>query len=141
MLACSALTACASASNSDFPSLAIRPGERASGTIEPVAAPVPPPATAATGGRLSRLRDTALAAHRRFGERRGRASQLTAAAQGAPIGSEAWSVAQVALADDAAAPTGGSGDLDAIAAARDEVTRLIAEEDAVLLGLRQRLPE
>jgi hypothetical protein len=156
------LSACASAADSDFPSLATRPGERISGTLLPAPAPVPPPATAATGSRLASLRGAALAAHRKFESRRGRAASLSAAAQGSAVASEAWSVAQVALADletarseamialadldalyvaaaDAAVPTAGSGDLTAIAATRDEVSGWIAQEDATLAGLRSRL--
>ena len=156
------VAACAGGGDGRFPSLATRPGERISGTIEPAPAPVQPPATAATGDRIDRLRAQARAAHGKFEERRGSADTLSRAAQGAAVASETWSVAQVALASleaarseamialadldalyvaaqVAAAPTGGSGDLDAIAAARDEVTALIAEEDAVLAGLRGRL--
>lgn len=156
------LGACANTGDAGFPSLATRPGERVSGTITPAPAPPRPPATAATGSRLADLRASALAAHRRFAGLRGRAEQLTAAARGAGVASEAWSVAQVAVAElesarsqaavpladldslyitaaAAAVPTAGSGDLDAIGAVRDEVTRLLAEDDAVLDSLRRRL--
>lgn len=156
------LTACANTGSTGFPSLATRPGERVSGTLTPAPAPVRPPATAATGARLSSLKASALAAHRRFAELRGRAEQLSSAARGAAVASEAWSVAQVAIAElesarsaaavsladidslyinaaAAAVPTAGSGDLDAIGAAREEVSRLLAEDDAVLASLRQRL--
>ena len=162
LLAPALLTACTSAGDSRFPSLATRPGERVSGTIEPAPAPLPPPTTAAAGSRIARLRAQARAAHGKFEERRGSADSLSRAAQGAAVASEAWSVAQVALAgleaarseamialadldalyvaaQVAAVPTGGSGDLDAIAAARGEVTALIAKEDAILAGLRGRL--
>lgn len=164
LLPLTVLAACASTGDGDFPSLATRPGERISGTAVPVAAPAPPPATAATGSRIAQLRAQALAAHTRFAERRASAANLSAAAQGAAVASEAWSVAQVALAsldaarseamialadldslfvkarNDAVA-TGGSGDVDAIAAARDEVIGWIAEEDATLAALRGRLRE
>lgn len=156
------LTACANTGDAGFPSLATRPGERVSGTLTPAPAPARPPATAATGTRLSSLKASALAAHRRFADLRGRAEQLSAAARGAAVASEAWSVAQVAVAElesarsetavaladlnslyiDAAAasvPTGGSGDLDAIAAAREDVTGWLAADDAVLAALRRRL--
>ncbi|MCA1661267.1 MAG: hypothetical protein LC648_03525 [Novosphingobium sp.] len=158
------LTACASPGDDRFPSLATRPGERVTGTIEPAPAPVPPPATAATGSRIAQLRGQAQAAHRKFEERRGGADALSRAAQGAAVASEAWSVAQVALASlesarseamialadldslyiaaqDAAVPTGGSGDVDAVAAARGEVIALIGEEDAALAAYRGRLNE
>lgn len=158
------VTACASSDSGRYPSLATRPGERVSGTVAPVAPPAPPLATAATGSRLAQLRAQALAAHARFGERRGSAASLSAAAQGAAVASEAWAVAQVALASlegarseamialadldslfiDAkagAVATGGSGDVDAIAATRDEVSGWIGEEDATLAALRGRLRE
>ena len=156
------LSACANTGDTRFPSLATRPGERVSGTLAPAPRPAPPPATAATGNRLADLRASALAAHRRFGELRGRAEQLSAAARGAAVASEAWSVAQVALAEleaarsetavaladldslyiaaaAAAVPTAGSGDLDAIGAARAEVTGWMADDDAVLESLKARL--
>ena len=162
------LAACASTgatgNGGKYPSLATRPGERVSGIAEPVAAPAPPPATAATGSRIARLRAQAQAAHVRFGERRGSAASLSAAAQGAAVGSEAWSVAQIALASlesarseamialadldslyvdakNAAVMTDGSGDVDAIGATRADVIGMIGEEDAILASLRGRLRE
>ena len=162
------LAACASSGasthGSRYPSLATRPGERVSGTAEPVPAPAPPPATAQTGSRIAQLRAQAEAAHTRFGERRASAATLSAAAQGAALGSEAWAVAQVALASleaarseamialadldslyvtakDNAVMTDGSGDVAAIGATRDEVIGLIAEEDTTLAALRGRLRE
>lgn len=158
------LAACANTGSSNSPSLATRPGERVSGTAEPVAAPAPPPATAATGSRIALLRAQAQAAHTRFGELRASAATLSAAAQDSAVGSEGWSVAQVALASLEAArsdamialaeldtlyvaakidavPTDGSGDVDAIGAARDDVIALVGEEDATLSALRGRLRE
>ena len=158
------LTACASAGDGRFPSLATRPGERVTGTLEPPPPPALPPATAETGSRLASLRAKALAAHRKFQERRPSADALSRAAQGAAVASEAWSVAQVALADleaarseamialadldslyiaakAAAVPTGGSGDLAATAATRDQVIGWIGEEDAALAALRGRLAQ
>ena len=156
------LTACANTGDTRFPSLATRPGERVSGTLTPAPAPAQPPATAATGSRLSNLRASALAAHRRFADLRGRADQLSAVARGAGVASEAWSIAQIALAElesargaaavaladldslyiaaaVAAVPTAGSGDLVAIGAARDEVSGWIAADDATLTALHRRL--
>ncbi len=158
------VAACASTGTTRYPSLATRPGERVSGTAEPVGPPVAPPATAQTGSRLAQLRAQARAAHARFGERRASATTLSAAARGVAVGSEAWSVAQVALASLEAArseamialadldslfvtakidavPTEGSGDVDAIGAAREDVIGLIGEEDAALAALRGRLRE
>lgn len=153
------LAGCASAGDARFPSLATRPGERISGTLTPAPAPTPPPATAATGSRLTRLREQALAAHREFEGKRGRAAVLASAAHGAAVASEAWSVAQVALAEleaarsqamialadldalyvaesAAAVPTAGSGDLTAVAATREEAIGWIAQEDEALAQLR-----
>ncbi|MET0251819.1 MAG: hypothetical protein ABW203_06535 [Novosphingobium sp.] len=151
---------CAAAENARFPSLGMRPAERVTGTAEPAPSPprpeiVPP----ATGDRLSGLRQQALAADRAFQQRRGTAVARVAAARGAAVASENWAVAQVALADLeaarsaamialadldtlyvdaalAAAGTGGSAELDAVAAAREEVTARIAGEDAALAALR-----
>ena len=156
------MAACPTAQAHAYPSLAIRPGERVSGTAEPVPASAPPPATAATGSRTAQLRAQARAAHARFGERRASAALLSAAARGASVGSEAWSVAQIALASlevarseamialadlDSlyvtakinAAPTDGSGDVDAVGAARADVMAMIGEEDATLAALRGRV--
>ena len=63
------LAACASTGSTKYPSLATRPGERVSGIAEPVAAPAAPPATAATGSRIARLRAQAQAASRTTGMR------------------------------------------------------------------------
>ena len=158
------MAACTTVPGHAYPSLAIRPGERVSGTANPVPAPAPPLATAATGSQTARLRAQARAAHVRFGERRASAATLSAAARSAAVGSEAWSVAQIALASLEVArseamialadldllyvtakidavPTQGSGDVDAIGAAREDVIAMIGEEDATLAALRGRLRE
>jgi hypothetical protein len=158
------VAACTSTQGGAYPSLATRPGERISGSAEPVAPPPPPPATAATGSRTAQLLAQARAAHARFGDRRASATALSASAQGAAVGSEAWSVAQVALASLEAArseamialadldslyvtakidavATQGSGDVEAIGATREQVSGLIGEEDATLASLRGRLRE
>lgn len=160
----SVLSACAAPGGGPFPSLATRPGERVEGTIAPPPLPPPPPATAATGSRLAQLREQALAAHRKFEGEAPRADALSRAAQGAGVASEAWSVAQVALASLESArsqamvamadldslyvaakadavPTGGSGDVDAIGATRDEVSEWIGREDGILAAYRGRLRE
>ena len=113
---------------------------------------------------MSDLRAHALAAHRAFQDKRSRAASLAAAAQGSAVASEAWSVAQVALAEleaarsqamialadldalyvaeaAAAVPTGGSGDLAAVGTTREEVMGWIAEEDSALASLRGRLAD
>lgn len=167
MLSCGLLTAgCARTIEDNYPSLARRDAERMVGSIDsppPAVAPPPlPPATGSTLERIAGLRRAALSAHQRFLARRGEASGMVGRASGAAVASEAWSVAQVALADldssrsnamialadldalyiraaEAAVPSGGSGDLTAVAEARDEVTGWIAQEDGILAGLRGRL--
>ncbi len=160
-----ALSACAA--TKDYPSLARRPAERVTGTAEVVAPdlrPAPPPAAPSTQftGRLLQLVEQARGGHRRFADRRGAAERLVAAASGAAQASESWAVANVALGDldsarsdalvalgelDAlyaaesvrASETGESGNADAASAAHAEVGALVAEEEALLAGLRSRL--
>lgn len=133
-----------------YPSLATREAERVSGTFQP--APVqtyvpsaPPPATL---GKVGQLRADAQAAHTRFLAAAQRA-QGPAAGRNSEVGSEAWSVAQVALADLSAAHSATMiplADLDSMFAAaqndgedvseiekaRGEVEAWVAAEDKVL---------
>jgi hypothetical protein len=159
------LAGCATARDDGFPSLALRDAERVTGTL----APPPPPARPsivpeAAVSRLASLRAQALTAHQTFGQGRARAGALVQAARGAAVGSESWAVAQVALAgleatrsqamvaladvdrlyvtaSESASATGGSAELDTVVRARDEVSGWIAQEDAVLAGLRGSLRE
>ena len=175
------------ASDGAFPSLARRPAEgigesgsaasstpgRIAGSAAP-AAPAPDVATAQQAvsadlpARLAELGASARAASERFTGKRARAEQLVSAARGAAPGTEAWSVATIAMADlesarsdvmvslgeldrlyaaariDAAAKNAGpeqvdGGDGGAIAAVRDQVTAWVADEDAVLADLGGRL--
>lgn len=151
LLPLAALSACATPADDTYPSLAIRDAERVNGTAEPVARePYVPPATpAGVLDRLAQLRATAVQAHATFTSRaqasRGTISNGIRAAEG----SDAWAAASAALADlegarsqamlpladldrlyvDAA--TGGE-ELARIAAVRDEVVALVAEEDATI---------
>ena len=150
-----------------YPSLERRDVERITGTAEPVtpqaeAAPALPPPSAELSTRVSQLVDQARAAHLRFGERRANAARLIAAGGNAPVASESWSVANMALADLEAARSqtmlalaqldelyasesvsavdgGNAGDAAAVAEAWRQVSALAAEEDEVLAGLRVRL--
>ena len=84
-----------------YPSLSIREAERVSGTFQPVqpeqvAEQAP---GAQTLDRLESLRADARKANERFLAAAARARGPVAAARGSAPGSEAWSVAQVALAD------------------------------------------
>jgi hypothetical protein len=96
-----ALGACATDKEA-YPSLAIRPGERVSATMQP-AAPAPAPAepapSAETLGQVGQLRAAAADANRRFQTAAQAAQGPVDAARGAAPGSEQWSVAQVALSD------------------------------------------
>jgi hypothetical protein len=137
-----------------------------SGSAQPVtpeAPPLPPaPASPELTTRLAQLVDQARDAHRRFGARRGNAQRLVAAGGGAAPGSEGWAVATVALSDlesarsdamialaeldqlyasetVAASETGNRASVDAIVAARDQVTVLVGEQDTILAALRGRM--
>ena len=106
--------------------------------------------------RLRELGSAAREAHGRFEAKQARARQLTAAARGAAPGSEAWSVATIAVGELEAARSDAmvslgeldrlyaqeridGGDGGAIAAVRDQVTAWVADEDAVLVELAGRL--
>ena len=156
-----ALASCAAPG--DYPSLAKRPAERAASAPDPEPSPTGTPAApdAALRARIARAVSEAEAAHARFGATRGRAEARVAAARGAPVASENWSLAAVALAeleaartqamiamaaldamlaDDRLANYGAEGpDSDAIAAGHDRVARLIGEEDRALAALRGQL--
>lgn len=154
-----ALALCACAASSDrYPSLAIRDAERVEGTFEPDAAATPAPAPAPPSAdllaRLAELRRDAASAHREFLAGVPAAERLAAAAGG--VGSDSWASAQVALSSldgarsKAAVPLGhldvlfidatvAAEQREAIAEVREDVVRLIAEEDAVLARLRGRM--
>ena len=162
-----ALSACAGGGS--YPSLARRPAERAYGTAQPVPAPGPaqepaPVAMAPSGdviSQLESLRTQAAAANTRFQTRESVARRAVAAAHGAAVASESWSVAQVALAQlesarsdamialadldslliaarraDASAP---SPDLPAVEETRVQVSNWIAAQDEVLAALYSQL--
>ena len=161
-----ALAAC-NADRSRFPSLAIRPAERAYGSGQPVSAtPSLPlttqsPAGADLTARVAALRETAIAAHARFTEQQGTASRLAQAARGAAPGTEVWSQAAIALASlesarsqgmvaladldrlyiaaTEAAATGPDGDLKTVAPAHREVEALVGEEDRTIAALSGQL--
>ena len=154
------LTACAS-DTTNYPSLARRDVERAAAAPSPTPSPAPGPVAAgpdtALAARLAGMIAAAHDAHRRFGAARGRAEGTIASGAGAAPGSEAWATASIALAGVesarsdamialadldalyAGARVDGTGSAGAIAAARDEVSALIGEEDQILADLRGRL--
>lgn len=107
--------------------------------------------------RLTQLQGSAASAHRAFTDAAPGTARLVDAAAGSNVTSDRWAIAQVALASlesarsQAAVPL---GDLDllhadaaialdqrkAIEDARDAVTGMIAQEDAILAGLRGKMP-
>jgi hypothetical protein len=152
-----ALAACAS-DTANYPSLAKREVERIASTPAPALPPttaVPDPALVT---RLESLLTQAETAHTRFQSRRTRAEALVAAAHGAGVASESWSVATIAMADLESARSDAMvalADLDAlwaaarvagspsesIAAARARVIEMVGAQDAVLLAIRGKLAD
>jgi hypothetical protein len=152
-----ALTACASA-QSQYPSLAIRPAERATGTLQPVSAePVLTPLAPATLDKVSQLAADGKTDHQAFVAQVASARAAISGGRGAAVGSEAWARAEGALADVRAARSktmvpladldrlfvdaGTQGEAtDRIAAARNEVAGLLASEDRTVDELSANLP-
>lgn len=155
------LAACAT-SRDQYPSLAIRDVERAQGRFEPVAsAPLAvPEISVPTSGpptqRLAALGSAADEAHAAFLASAPMATRRANAAAGAAVGSDAWALAQVALADLDSARSATAialGDLDtlmvatavqaqdvsAIEVVRQKVLSQIAEEDEILARLRAQV--
>ena len=161
-----ALPGCAS-NRSRFPSLERRPAERLYGTLQPLTAPgasageAAPSADAGIAARLTTLRGRANEAQRGFAAQQPAAERLAAAARGAARGSEAWSVAQIALgglnsarstamivmADldrmliDAseAALAGNGADLALVKAAHGAVSRMIDDQDKTIAAIREKI--
>lgn len=150
------LSAC-TGDQGEFPSLARRPAERLNTPAPlPQLAPTPAEPDKALLERIAALKTQATTAHERFAARSGSARGLVAAAAGAPVASEAWSVATIALSELEAARSEAMvalADLDALyaravvdgtasdalAASREAVVALVAEEDQVLADLNGRL--
>ena len=167
-----ALLALSGCADGKYPSLAQRPVER--GSAPAISGPSPSPTTAepaspALLAQLASLLGSAREAHAAFLARRGEAERLVAAAQGAPVPSDAWAAANEAVAeldtnrtgvamaqnqlerlyiDDRLAHALDDGVADgparpvaaALSAARDEVLAMAAKQDAVLDELKARLP-
>ena len=93
-----ALAGCASSSG-EFPSLAIRDAERVSGTIAVPPGPARPVPPAPASAQLAQLLATIREGHTRFTGEIPAAQRAVAAARGAGVGTENWSVAQVAVAN------------------------------------------
>jgi hypothetical protein len=157
-----ALSAC-NADRSRFPSLAIRPAERAYGAGQQAATTaLPGPAAIADlPGRAAALRETASASHARFTAQQGQATSLVNAARGSAPGTEAWSRAAIALASltsargqgmvalsdldrlliaaTEAAAVGPDDDLKVVAPAHRAVADQLAEEDRTIAALGEKL--
>lgn len=157
------LVSACNADRSRFPSLAIRPAERAYGTSQP-AAPTPAPGAAATTdlpARVIALREKATASHARFTAQQVSATKLVDAAKGAAPGTEAWSRAAIALAAlstargegmnalsdldrlliaaTEVAATGPDDDLKVVAPAHRDVAALLGAEDQTIAALSDKL--
>ena len=157
------LTACAS--GGAYPSVAKRPAEQQYIATEP-SAPVAlavavRPTSDDLAAKLASLQARAQKTHRQFQSQEGNAARAVTAARGAAVASEAWSIAQVALAEldstrssamialadldsllveaaraNAESPT---ADLAAVQRVRAVVIGWIADEDEALSSLRGRL--
>ena len=157
--AAAAVTDGAAAGKDSYPSLAIRPAERPSGTIQPAPPapePAPPPISGQTLDEIAQLRAAAADADRRFQAAAQAAQRPVTAAHGAAPGSEAWAVAQVALSEAEArhneavaalgrldqihveAQTEGAS-LTEIEAAVGEVAAQVQAQDAAIDGLEAGL--
>jgi hypothetical protein len=164
LVAAFVLSGCASTGN--YPSLERRAAERVTGSAEPVAsAPAEPVSqahpTPGLAQRLATLVARARAAQGRFSEQRSRTESLVGAGAGASVASESWSIATVALAglegarsealialaeldqlylaDRVANFDSPGADSPAIIEAWNQVSAIIAAQDAVLARLRARL--
>jgi len=85
-----------------YPSLVKRPAERITATWPPAPPPPPPapvPLDPATVSRLDGLLAQVSAADSQFSKKIARTRSVVGAARNAPMGSEAWSVASIAIAE------------------------------------------
>jgi hypothetical protein len=123
LMAALALGAC-SKDKELFPSLTMRDGERVTGSFTPAAPEKlasPPPSTE-TLGRLAQLRANAADANQRFMAAAQDAQAPVAAAHGSQPGTEAWELAQVALAE--------------LSARRSETALFLADLDQIYVETR-----
>lgn len=154
-----ALGACASAKDG-YPSLARRPVERLNTAPQAPAAPETPPTppSAEVLGKLDVALGRARSADAQFRQHETRTRQLVNAASGAPLASEAWSVATIALSDlessrsDAMVALADvdelyakarieGGDTAAIEVTRNQILAMVAAQDAVLASLAGKLAD
>ena len=150
-----ALGACAK-DQTEFPSLARRPAERITGTIESPPPPPPAPLDQAALDRISALMAQARAADERFAARIAPTRQAVLAANGAAVASESWSSATIALSDLEATRSEalialaeldrlyagavvGESDSVPLGKTREAVQAIITEQDRVIEDLQGRL--
>lgn len=150
-----ALSGCAG-SSSRYPSLSVRDFERTSEEIVEESVISPSPASDDLSQRIGIALSAAQGAHQAFVDAAPAAESIVSAATGMGLEDNAWSAAQIALADldsRRSATAVALGDLDmlyseatvefterdGIAAARDKVVALLALEDQTLERLYSRL--
>ncbi len=157
-LVVSVLLAGCSTSASDYPSLSIRNEERVTGVFDPVEAEpyVTTPPTEELTGRVDQLRAMALAANTRFQDATKKAHTPVARAQGAEEGTEAWSLAQIAIAELESSRSDAmialadldrlfvDAELDAVQSekvkqARDEIEQIVHTQDEVIAAFFSEL--
>jgi hypothetical protein len=152
------LAACATPAD-QYPSLALRDAERATGTLQPAEPEpyVPPPPSAAVLDRLQQLAAQAASANQTFMAALPQTRSVVAGARGSEAGSETWARAQVALAALGAARSEAmialadldriyvdaaveGGSLDRITATRETVAAQVERQDAAMAELGAALP-
>lgn len=152
-IAAASLAGCAK-DTGEYPSLERRPIERAGAIGAPTPPPPPAPLSPELSARLDTLAAQARAAHARFVDQLPAARRRIREGSRAPIGSDAWGDAQVALASLQSARSQTmlpladldlllteraaqerARDVTRIVATRDMVAALVAEEDAALGAL------
>jgi len=160
-LALSALLTAGCAKNQDlYPSLSIRDQERVSGVFDTVPSEpfVPAPLGQEATRNLEKFQADAAEAHRRMLASAEAARGPVAAARGTQPGTDAWSIAAVAVADAearrsetqvalaeidllyVAAQTEGH-EVGAIVSALSAANAMMLEEDRLIAGLRAQLSE
>lgn len=147
LLLSTTLGACASTPTADFPSLARRPIEQQMVVPpRPVVPPVPEPVTASLTDALMALGRDADGGEIAFRAALAATDQAVAAARAAPVGSEAWATAQVALSrlETSRAPTVlALAELDRLAIAQadagnDAAVQAIAVQQSRVAAMAER---
>lgn len=155
LLVTAAVAACAAPAD-EYPSLALRDAERVTGRFEPAPPPPPAPPAASVLAGLPQIVGDAREVDATFRAALPAARRRAAAARGAGVGSEAWSVAQIAIADLEARRSQAmialadldrlyvdamtaAQDIDAIDAARTDVAAAVERQTATIEDLLEGL--